>query len=89
MGTDASSYEVLSRVQTLACDRVVPLNVTLELTLNCNIRCLHCYNFDRDDRAERRRAGRGVRRRKARAVARGAAGGHGPAAGGRGRCFWG
>jgi radical SAM protein with 4Fe4S-binding SPASM domain len=26
----------------------VPLNVTFELTLRCNLRCLHCYNFDRD-----------------------------------------
>jgi radical SAM protein with 4Fe4S-binding SPASM domain len=25
----------------------VPLNVTLELTLRCNLRCVHCYNFDR------------------------------------------
>jgi radical SAM protein with 4Fe4S-binding SPASM domain len=49
VGTDATSYEVVSRVQTLAYERVVPLNVSMELTLNCNIRCLHCYNFDRDD----------------------------------------
>jgi radical SAM protein with 4Fe4S-binding SPASM domain len=35
-------------VQLAAFDQTVPLNVTLELTLDCNIRCLHCYNFDRD-----------------------------------------
>jgi radical SAM protein with 4Fe4S-binding SPASM domain len=35
-------------VQQAAFERIVPLNVTLELTLDCNIRCLHCYNFDRD-----------------------------------------
>lgn len=26
----------------------MPLNVTLEITLRCNLRCVHCYNFDRD-----------------------------------------
>lgn len=31
-----------------AYDLCIPLNVTLELTLKCNIRCTHCYNFDRD-----------------------------------------
>jgi radical SAM protein with 4Fe4S-binding SPASM domain len=31
-----------------AYDRCIPLNVSLELTLACNIRCTHCYNFDRD-----------------------------------------
>jgi radical SAM protein with 4Fe4S-binding SPASM domain len=35
-------------VQQAAFNRIVPINVTLELTLDCNIRCLHCYNFDRD-----------------------------------------
>jgi radical SAM protein with 4Fe4S-binding SPASM domain len=35
-------------VQQAAFEQIVPLNVTLELTLDCNIRCLHCYNFDRD-----------------------------------------
>jgi MoaA/NifB/PqqE/SkfB family radical SAM enzyme len=41
-------HEVVSRVQSLAYERMIPLNVSLELTLKCNIRCLHCYNFDRD-----------------------------------------
>ena len=31
-----------------ALERCIPLNVTLELTLRCNLRCVHCYNFDRD-----------------------------------------
>ena len=41
-------HEVVSRVQSLAYERMIPLNVSFELTLKCNIRCLHCYNFDRD-----------------------------------------
>jgi AdoMet-dependent heme synthase len=41
-------HAVVSRVQSLAYERMIPLNVSLELTLKCNIRCLHCYNFDRD-----------------------------------------
>ncbi len=47
VGTDAS-YAVVSAMQTKAFAQTVPLNVSLELTLKCNIRCLHCYNFDRD-----------------------------------------
>jgi radical SAM protein with 4Fe4S-binding SPASM domain len=39
---------VVSEMQSAAHARTTPLNVTLELTLGCNIRCLHCYNFDRD-----------------------------------------
>jgi radical SAM protein with 4Fe4S-binding SPASM domain len=31
-----------------AYEQCVPLDVTLELTLRCNLRCVHCYNFDRD-----------------------------------------
>jgi radical SAM protein with 4Fe4S-binding SPASM domain len=31
----------------LARDRCIPLTVTLELTMRCNLRCVHCYNFDR------------------------------------------
>jgi AdoMet-dependent heme synthase len=38
----------MSQVQGKAFADTVPLNVSLELTLNCNIRCLHCYNLDRD-----------------------------------------
>jgi len=40
--------ELFGRIQGRAAARHVPFNVTLELTLNCNIRCLHCYNLDRD-----------------------------------------
>jgi radical SAM protein with 4Fe4S-binding SPASM domain len=42
-------YQLIRRVQAQAAARKVPFNVTLELTLNCNIRCLHCYNLDRDE----------------------------------------
>lgn len=30
-----------------AWDACVPVFATLELTLKCNLRCVHCYNFDR------------------------------------------
>lgn len=29
--------------------KLVPLNAAIELTLRCNLRCVHCYNFDRDE----------------------------------------
>jgi AdoMet-dependent heme synthase len=48
VGAEAN-YELYSRVQGMAAARTVPFNVSLELTLNCNIRCLHCYNLDRDE----------------------------------------
>jgi radical SAM protein with 4Fe4S-binding SPASM domain len=41
-------HAVVSQLQSMAYARMIPLNVSLELTLACNIRCLHCYNFDRD-----------------------------------------
>jgi len=41
--------QLIRRIQSAAGARTIPLNVTLELTLNCNIRCLHCYNLDRDE----------------------------------------
>ena len=44
----ADGYATLAALQQAAFERTVPLNVTIELTLDCNIRCVHCYNFDRD-----------------------------------------
>ena len=60
----SGEHAVVSRLQSLAYERMIPLNVSLELTLKCNIRCLHCYNFDRDTARAgqlrgRRRVGRG------------------------------
>ena len=40
---------LISHVQSWAYKHVVPLNASIEITLRCNIRCLHCYNFDRDE----------------------------------------
>ena len=39
---------IIHGFQGWAHDNLVPLNVSLEITLACNIRCVHCYNFDRD-----------------------------------------
>jgi radical SAM protein with 4Fe4S-binding SPASM domain len=47
VGIDSGAGVVRS-AQTWAHDHLVPLNASLEVTLACNIRCLHCYNFDRD-----------------------------------------
>lgn len=30
----------------------MPINVTIELSQNCNLRCVHCYNFDRKKTAQ-------------------------------------
>jgi radical SAM protein with 4Fe4S-binding SPASM domain len=38
----------MEALQAKAFERCVPLNATLEITLRCNLRCVHCYNFDRD-----------------------------------------
>jgi radical SAM protein with 4Fe4S-binding SPASM domain len=45
----ATGYEIIGQIQTWASDNIVPLNAAIEITLKCNIRCLHCYNFDRDE----------------------------------------
>jgi radical SAM protein with 4Fe4S-binding SPASM domain len=42
------SCSLLGTVQEAAYEDCIPLNASLELTLRCNIRCTHCYNFDRD-----------------------------------------
>ena len=37
-----------AELNLLAYRECIPLNVSCEITLRCNIRCEHCYNFDRD-----------------------------------------
>jgi AdoMet-dependent heme synthase len=39
---------MFDRLRARAAEKCIPLTVTLELTLRCNLRCVHCYNFDRD-----------------------------------------
>lgn len=46
-------FAIPGLVQERAFASTIPLNVALELTVDCNIRCLHCYNFDRDERRPR------------------------------------
>jgi radical SAM protein with 4Fe4S-binding SPASM domain len=43
----SASLSIAERLERDAFERCIPLNVTLELTLACNLRCAHCYNFDR------------------------------------------
>ena len=43
-----SAAALIGAAQGWASANVVPLNVSVETTLDCNIRCIHCYNFDRD-----------------------------------------
>jgi radical SAM protein with 4Fe4S-binding SPASM domain len=45
---EADGSVLLSHVQEWAFKNTIPLNASIEVTLRCNIRCLHCYNFDRD-----------------------------------------
>jgi MoaA/NifB/PqqE/SkfB family radical SAM enzyme len=44
-----SGGQLIGHVQQWAHENIVPLNASIELTLRCNIRCLHCYNFYRDE----------------------------------------
>jgi len=48
VGLDAD-HKLIKRIYGEAAARLIPFTVTLELTLNCNIRCVHCYNLDRDE----------------------------------------
>lgn len=34
-------------LRRLAFRKCVPVSATVEITLRCNLRCVHCYNFDR------------------------------------------
>jgi radical SAM protein with 4Fe4S-binding SPASM domain len=45
---DATGHALIGRIQDWAYQHQVPLNASIEITQRCNIRCLHCYNFDRD-----------------------------------------
>ena len=49
LGGGADGHALVGHVQDWAYRNHVPLNASIEITLRCNIRCLHCYNFDRDE----------------------------------------
>jgi radical SAM protein with 4Fe4S-binding SPASM domain len=38
----------MAELRRRAFERCIPLHATVEITLRCNLRCLHCYNFDRE-----------------------------------------
>jgi radical SAM protein with 4Fe4S-binding SPASM domain len=48
----ADGHQLIGQVQAWAHTNLVPLNASIETTLRCNIRCQHCYNFDRDVKRE-------------------------------------
>lgn len=49
-GGEAEAVSIGTRFVALLSDaeaRAIPLSVTFEITLACNLHCAHCYNFDR------------------------------------------
>jgi radical SAM protein with 4Fe4S-binding SPASM domain len=48
MTTSANFISRRDSLNTRAMEACIPLYVTFEITLRCNLRCVHCYNFDRD-----------------------------------------
>lgn len=49
---------VSDRIWRIAYETCTPLGATVEITLRCNLRCVHCYNFDRALPYPKERAGR-------------------------------
>lgn len=43
------SRTIHARLWRLAEQRCIPLGASFEITLQCNLRCIHCYNFDRSE----------------------------------------
>jgi len=44
---DSQNMELVKVFHQKAFDGCVPISATLELSLRCNLKCIHCYNFDR------------------------------------------
>ncbi|MHC4607726.1 MAG: radical SAM/SPASM domain-containing protein, partial [Planctomycetota bacterium] len=44
----SGTCDLIGEINRVAFRECIPLNVTCEITLACNVRCVHCYNFDRD-----------------------------------------
>lgn len=42
-----SESSPMGRTMEYAAEHFVPLTVTFELSVSCNLKCVHCYNFDR------------------------------------------
>ena len=47
-----SAKERISLLQKKAVDRYIPINAHLELTNNCNLKCVHCYVVKEKTRSE-------------------------------------
>ncbi|MBI2890778.1 MAG: radical SAM protein [Nitrospirae bacterium] len=39
--------QIRHRIQRAAYEKCIPIQVVFEVTVRCNLRCHHCYNFDR------------------------------------------